>query len=145
MLKNLEHEAFCRAFIRANTETYNVAYRAYSEAYGIEIPRRKNNPDQYDHEAGEYAVCQVSGSRVLNREDVQARIKEIWLEQFEDDKFSDMRVQQIISGGKDADSINAIKVRNDLKQRIVKKLDITTGGRPLAGMSDEELEKLASE
>jgi len=87
--------------------------------------------------------CTVGGSRLtVWNDNVIARIHELTLANFNDDTMADKRLEEIIAKGKDTDAIQAIKHRNDLKQRITKKLDVTTGGRPLAGVSDEDLRKM---
>lgn len=139
---NPQQETFCQVYTTKG-ETFGNAYKSYAEAYGIDIPR--DNENKIDYKSGEYAVAQNGGSRLLLKNDIQARIKAILLERFNDVSFADARIQEIIENGKDTDAIQAIKVLNDLKGRITKKLDVTTQGRPLAHVSDEELLKLAGE
>lgn len=67
------------------------------------------------------------------------------IELFADDDVFDARLVEIVKRGRDADAINAIKHRSDLKQRITKKIDITTAGRPMANLDDAELLKIAGE
>lgn len=142
ILDNLQHEAFAQAYVRKG-DTFNSAYRSYAVAFDFDIPLKEDGT--IDYKSSEYNVCQVSGSRLINRPDIRMRIKEILLEKFDDATFVDARLQEIIEGGKDTDTIQAIKVYNDLKGRITKKVDVTTNGRPLIGLSDEELAKLAEE
>jgi acyl carrier protein len=139
--KNLkpQHEAFVIAYTTPGTEFCGLAYRAYSEAYSIVIP--KNDAGDYCRTTSEYTVCQAAGSRLLLREDIQNRIKQIYTD-YLDDSNVDARLSEILRGGKDTDSIQAIKIYNDLKQRITKKFDVQTNARPLLNLSDEELEAL---
>jgi hypothetical protein len=137
-----QHEAFVIAYTTPGTEFAGLAYRAYAEAYGIVIP--KNDAGDYDRKSSEYTVAQSAGSRLLLREDIQNRIKAVYTD-YLDDSNVDARLSEILRGGKDTDSIQAIKIYNDLKQRITKKFDVQTNARPLLGLSDEELESLAND
>lgn len=134
-----QNETFCQAYTTKG-ETFSNAYKSYAFAYDIEIPRLEDNA--YNYKSSEYAVAQNGGSRLLLKPEIQERIKSILLKRFEDVSFADARIQEIIENGKDTDAIQAVKVLNDLKGRITKKLDITTQGRPLSGLSDEELQAL---
>lgn len=134
-----EYERFCIAYTSPG-DFGGIAYRAYAEAYGIEIPTDDSGKVLYS--SNEYRGAQASGSRLLLRKDIQERIKEIYLEYLNNEDI-DARIAEIAKRGKDTDSLNAIKIYNDLKQRVTKKLDVTTAGRPLAGLSDEELRALA--
>ncbi len=149
-----DQELFCRAYTRADTQTFSNATLSYAEAYGIDFAsldtRReideKNKEIQGTSELDKSKrYCAMAGSRLMTLDNVRARITSLMMELFNDDSIADSRIQRIILTGKDADAINAAKVRNDLKQRIVKKLDVTTQGRPLSNLSDEDLLKLAGE
>lgn len=134
-------EDFCQAYTTKG-DTYGIAYKSYSFAYEIPIPLTESN--EINYKSSEYAVCQSSGSRLLLKDEIKARISAILLAKLNDANV-DTRLADIIEGGKDTDAIQGIKIFNDLKQRITKKLDITTGGRPLAGLSDEELDNLTKD
>jgi hypothetical protein len=135
-----QNEAFCRAYTTKG-DTYSNAYKSYAYAYDIEIPKKEDNT--IDYFSSEYKVAQNGGSRLLLKEEVQQRIKALLIERFSDYSNADARIQSIIDSGKDTDAIQAVKVLNDIKQRITRKVDITTGGRPLANLSDEELQALS--
>lgn len=134
-----QQEAFCQAYTKRG-ETFSNAYKSYSFAYDIEIPLTEDN--KIDYKSSAYAVCQASGSRLLLNVSVSERIRDLLLEKL-NDKEVDARLNEILLGGKDTDSIQAIKIHNDLKQRITKRIDVTSAGRPLQGLSDEELKELA--
>jgi len=85
----------------------------------------------------------MAGSRLIRNDKILARIKFLLLEQFNDDNASDYRLMEIIIKGKDSDAINAIKHRNDLKQRITKKVEMTTQNRPFSHLTDTELKAIA--
>lgn len=132
-------EDFCKAYTTKG-ETYGIAYKSYSYAYEIEIPLTVEN--EIDFKSSEYRVCQSSGSRLLLKDEIKARISALLVEKLNDTSV-DTRLADIIEGAKPADAIQGIKVYNDLKQRITKKIDITSAGRPLGGLTDDELDKLA--
>lgn len=138
---NLEHETFCRVYTTRG-ETGGNATKSYAVAYEYEIPA--NSDGTTNTKSPEYAVCQAAGSRLMLNPRIQERIKELYLESLSE-RSVDSRLSEILHQGKDTDSIQAIKIFNDLKQRITKKVDVTTQGRPLAGMSDEELRELLGE
>jgi hypothetical protein len=135
-----EQEAFCLAYTTRGENAKNGTF-SYAFAYNYDLPKRENG--EIDTTSGDYRTCQACASKLLLSPNISARIKEIYLEKFNDISNADARIQEIIEGGKDTDAIQAVKVYNDLKQRITKKIDITTGGRPLAGLTDDELKKLA--
>lgn len=147
----LQQETFCRWYTTQG-ETFGNATLSYNLAYDYKLDELSKVNDK--NEKGEeipnsseyskaYNVCAVNGSRLLNNANIIARKIALLNESFEDDKIADARLQEITLAGKDTDAIQAIKVRNDLKQRITKKIDITSAGRPLGGLTDDELDKLA--
>lgn len=138
---NLKQEEFCRLYVTKG-ETYGKGYLCHMYAYGKDIPLKEDGT--YDNYSKEYAVCQVSGSRLLTEPLIQNEIRRLLLERFDDDN-ADARISSIIQNGEDRDAIQAVKVYNDLKGRVIKKLDVTSGNRPLSGFTDEELRKLAGE
>lgn len=131
---------FCRLYITKG-DTYASGFKSYAAAYDIEIPIMEGEDNKAEYRSAEYKVAVAAGSRLLHDKRIQDKIKELLLEKLTDEHV-DARISDIIQGGKDADSVQAIKVYNDLKQRVTKKLDITTQGRPMVGMSDEELLKM---
>ena len=133
-----QQEKFCLAYT-SQGETSGNAYKSYAFGYDYELPLTENN--EMDYKSSEYRVCQVSGSRLLLNIEIQNRIRELYTEYLNEINV-DARLSDIVKKGKDTDSIQAIKIFNDLKQRITKKIDITTSGRPLQGLSDDELQKL---
>jgi len=149
-----EQELFCRAYTDENSETFSSGVLSYAKAYGYDLASR-DTKREIDEKGNElkgtseydraYNTCASGASQNLRMDNIRERVNALMLKLFNDDVVSDKRLTQIIIKGKDTDTINAIKHRNDLKQRITKKLDITTAGRPLAGLSDEELLKIAGE
>jgi len=135
-----EQEHFCQLYT-SKSDYSRKAYKCYAEAYKIEIPDNKDG--EVDFKSTEYKTCVSSGSRLLTKDYIQARIREIYLSMFTDSHI-DARLNEIITNGNESNSVQAIKIANDLKQRITKKLDITSAGRPLASASDEELDAIAN-
>ena len=134
-----EQEHFCRLYT-SKGDFSKKGYKCYSLAYDIEIPLTVEN--ETDFKSSEYKTCVASASRLLTQDYIQERIRDIYLDMF-NDKDIDARLNEIVHQGKDTDSIQAIKIANDLKQRITKRIDITTAGRPLQALSDEDLQRLA--
>lgn len=154
-----KQELFCKYYTTSG-HTFGNATLSYALAYGYDfaLADRQRATEtvivgdkQVEQEivgSSEYDkmenYCAVGGHRLSVRNDkVGERIRALMVEAFNDDAVMDKRLTEIALHGKDTDSIQAIKHRSDIKQRITKKLDVTTAGRPLAGLSDEELLKLA--
>lgn len=136
-----QQELFCIWYTTPG-DTFCHGTLSYAEAYEYELPVRKDN--SIDTETSEYKACKANASRLMFKTEVREKINGLLLEQF-NEKTADAKVAEIMQRGKDSDALQAVKIFNDLKQRITKKIDVTTQGRPLAGLSDEELEKLANE
>lgn len=150
---NQEQELFCIIYTTEG-ETFGHGTLAYSQAYKIDFASLSeireqdlNHKDIIGTSEREkaYNTCKVNASRLLTNANIRERIRGLLLKSFNADEIIDAKLTSIILQGKDADAINAIKHRNDLKQRITKKVDVTTLGRPFATMSDEELLKLSQE
>lgn len=146
-----QQELFLIAYTR-DGDTFGNASLSYAEAYNYDLENasKENQKDKNGKEilyTSEYdrliGICASSASRLLRNENIIAHKRRMLMRLYDDDTFSDTRLLEIIKQGKDADTINAIKVRNDLKQRIVKKLDVNVINRPFADLSDDELAKLA--
>lgn len=134
-----QQEHFCILYT-SRGEFGRNAYKSYAEAYGFDIPLTETGG--IDYKSSEYRTCSANASRLLTTPNINSRIKEIYLTKFNDSTEVDARLTEIIESGKDTDSIQAIKIHNDLKQRITKKIDITSAGRPLQSVSDEELKAM---
>lgn len=157
----IKQELFCKYYTTMG-ETFGNATTSYAKAYGYDLESadtvretetvKEGNKDVIKEIFGTSELdkmthyVQTAGSRLLAWYDViNDRIQTLLLEQFNDDTIADKRLEQIILKGKDTDAIQAIKHRNELKSRLTRKLDITSAGRPLAGMSDEDLRAMAGE
>ena len=160
----VKQELFCQYYTKRGQLLGNATL-SYAKAYGYDLEKAdttratktvKNEKNEKNEEIQEeiigtseydkmYAYCNVAGPRLLVNDSINARIQALMLENFNDDAVYDSRLDEIALHGKPTDAIQAIKHRNDLKQRITKKLDITSANRPLAGLSDEELRKMAGD
>lgn len=85
--------------------------------------------DQMFHNVAGYA------SKLRKRMYIQKRCREL-LNDFMVDVVIDARLTEIIIKGDDADALRAIQEYNKLRQRIVDKKDITTGGKPITIVFD---------
>lgn len=138
---NAEQKLFCK-FFTTRGDTFNSGVLSYAEAYGYELPRRDDG--SIDIKSPDYLSCNANAARLRRNPQVIKEIEDRMLDLF-NERTVDARLSEIIVAGKDTDSIQGIKIFNDLKQRVSKKVDITTVTRPFASMSDEELRKLAGE
>lgn len=144
-----------KVFIKYYTkqgDTFLNATLSYAEAYDYKLDelsqiREKDSngneiPRSSEYEKA-YQVCSANGHRLLLNDEIGKAKDEALIEMFNNDNVFDAKIAEITERGKYTDAIQAIKHRNELKQRVTKKLDITTNGRPLAGLTDEELAKMA--
>ncbi len=135
-----QQELFCK-YYTTKGHLFDNATLAYAEAYQYDLPKDENG--KIIVESKDYNTCSALGSRLLVNDKVKARIQALFLALL-NDQTMDARLGEIVVKGKDTDAIQGLKIYNDLKQRITKKLDITSGGRPLSGASDEELDAIAN-
>lgn len=135
-----QQELFCIAMITEG-ETLNNQVKSYASAYGYELPLNDNG--DVDTKSGDYNTCSVGASNTMKNTNIQTRLRELYNEMFNDNTFWDAQLTKVAKTGNNTDIISASRHRNDLKQRITKKIDVTTAGRPLQGLSDEELAELA--
>lgn len=138
-LLNEQQLAFCDYYTTLG-ETYAHGLKSYAMAYNFDIPVRDDG--KLDYKSSEYRTCQANASRLLLNPKVRERIQDI-LNSRLNDKNVDARLATIVENGKDSDSVQAIRIYNDLRNRITKRIDITSGSRPFADLSDDELAKLA--
>lgn len=82
-----------------------------------------------------YDNCSTYASKLRKRMYIQKRCREL-LNEFMVDVVIDARLTEIIIKGDDADALRAIQEYNKLRQRIVDKKDITTGGKPITIVFD---------
>lgn len=141
IILNPEQDIFCSVYATPG-ETFCNGVKSYAVAYGYILPLRDDG--EIDTKSAEYLACKANGGRMMFNDKIRLTIQNKLLEQF-NDKTVDARTSQILISGKDSDSLTAIKMYNELKQRITKKVDVSVIARPMANLSDEELEALANE
>jgi len=141
IILNPEQDMFCGAYTTPG-ETFCNGVKSYAVAYGYILPLREDG--EIDTKSAEYMACKANGGRMMFNDKIRLTIQNKLLEQF-NDKTVDARTSQILIAGRDSDSLTAIKMYNELKQRITKKVDVSVIARPMANLSDEELERLAAE
>lgn len=135
---NPQQELFIKWYTTPG-DTFCSGLHSYAMAYDYELPRRNDN--SIDTNSSEYNSCKANASRLLFNDAIRDAIRDELLQQF-NDKTADAKVAEIMQRGRDGDALQAVKIYNELKQRITKKVDVTTQGRPLSGLTDEELLKL---
>ena len=141
IILNPEQDIFCNVYTTPG-ETFCNGVKSYAVAYGYILPLREDG--EIDTKSPEYLACKANGGRMMFNDKIRITIQNKLLEQF-NDKTVDARTSQILLSGRDSDSLTAIKMYNELKQRITKKVDVSVVARPLANLSDEELERLVAE
>jgi hypothetical protein len=155
-----KQERFCQNYTQ-NYSLFGNATSSYADAYGFELDDMPTNDGKYitktgivateaeilDMEKGDellrfakqvekstyqknYDYCSKAGSRMRRNGKIQERCREL-LNEFMIDKVIDARLTEIILKGDNSDSIRAIQEFNKLRQRIVDKKDITSGGKPI--------------
>ncbi len=157
-----KQEAFCQFYTQIST-LFGNATLAYAEAYGFdldnashddaiwllkdgrEVPKelyeeltseetkgaKKIKDCTYDRDRN---TCAVNASRLLRNAKIDKRIRAL-LNELMTTEVVDARLVEIIMKGEDKDSIQAIKEYNKLKQRIIDKKDITSGGEKIGGFN----------
>jgi hypothetical protein len=126
---NLQQEQFCQLYVNNERELFGNGVQCYLEIYGDEYQKKNKKPMQYK-------VALALSSRLLTNAKVIARINEL----LETGGFNDENVdkQHLFLINQYADlktKMAAIKEYNELKQRVQKKLDITSGGDKILGIN----------
>lgn len=111
---NKKQELFCKLYA-SDKEFFCNGLQSYSEAYNIKLVNKKA-----------VGVCKSGAWRMLTNVDILKRIDEIIDSNGLNDSFVDKQLFKLVN--QDADfkaKIQAIKEYNSLKQRIVKRLEIS--------------------
>lgn len=132
---------YCYYYTLKEYITYGNATLSYAMAYGYDLPTREDGT--LDIKTSEYTVCQAASSRLAGTPFIRNEIEKILVERLNDTSV-DSRLSSIIHAGKDTDSIQGIKIYNDLKGRVTRNLNLNVNARPLEQVTDEELEKMAN-
>ena len=119
---NPQQERFCQLYA-TDKEFFGNGVETYLEVY--EIDRHK--PNWYD------TAC-ACASRLLSNAKVIDRINQLIEEGGLNDAFVDKQLRFLITQHADFRSkLGAIAEYNKIKQRIIKKFDLTSGGKPILG------------
>lgn len=150
MALNPQRELFCRYYTQ-NEELFGNATLSYAEAYDYkldELSRKAIYEEIFDDETGDtsqgeliedseydkaYHVCSVESSKFLRNPEIQARITELLNELLKDEVVDSQLAKLIIQDKEPAAKIAAIREYNKIRQRIVERTDITSGGQPITG------------
>ena len=138
---NPQQLEYCYYYTLKDAVTYGNATYSYAMAYGYDLPQRQDGT--IDPNSKIYSVCQAASSRMSGLTGIRKQVEMILLERLNDNSI-DARLSSIIQVGKDTDSLNGIKIYNDLKGRVVRSLNVNVTARPLESISDEELERMAN-
>lgn len=115
-----EWEMFCQYFA-VNYETFGNATQAYAKAYHIDLSNK-----------GAYASCRTGGYRLLTNDDILVRVNQLLGELIMNDTTVDMELAFLIAQKHDYSAkIAAIKEYNNLKQRIIKRLELVDPRRDI--------------
>lgn len=137
----LQQAEYCYYYTLKDHITYGNATLSYAMAYNYDLPRREDG--SIEVRSKEYQVCQAASSRLSGNPMIVKQVEKILLDRLNDNTI-DARLSSIIHAGKDTDSLQGIKIYNDLKGRVVRNLNLNVSSRPLENISDEELERMAN-
>lgn len=113
-------ELFCDLYATTR-DHFGNGVSAYAEAYNIDLER-----------PGKYATARSNAYRLLINADILARIKELLELGPLNDEVVDRELAFVISQNAELPAkVSAIKEYNALKGRILKKIDLTSDGKPL--------------
>jgi hypothetical protein len=142
-----KRELFCR-FYTQNEDLFGNTTHSYAEAYDYKLDTLSNEPvydlpegneDRKIIQASEYDraihVCAVEASRLLRSPEIQSRITALLNEILRDEVVDSQLAKLIMQDAEPAAKIAAIREYNKIRQRIVDKTDITSGGLPITGFN----------
>lgn len=129
---NLKQELFCKLYA-SDKEFFGNGFQAYMEAY--------------DMQPKQWKTAQANASRLLSNARILKRINELLELKGLNDAYVDKQLELLITQNSDYHSkVAAIKEYNALKSRVQKKLDVTSGGKPLEATKEvKELTKILNE
>ncbi len=117
-----QQERFCQLYA-TDKEFFGNGVETYLEVYSID-----------QHKPNWYNTACAAASRLLSNVKVINRINELIEEGGLNDSFVDKQLKFLITQHADFKSkLGAISEYNKMKQRIVKKVDLTSGGKPILG------------
>ena len=120
-----KQELFCRIYA-SDREFFGNGVQSYIEAYGVDLTKK-----------GAYLVARVEASKLLTKPNILKRIDEIFEGGGLNDSYVDKQLEKLITQDADFKSkLGAIKEYNTLRSRIQKKIDITSGNKPIPILGD---------
>lgn len=120
-----KQELFCRLYA-SNREFFGNGVQSYIEAYGVDLTKK-----------GAYLVARVEASKLLTKPNILKRIDEIFEGGGLNNSYVDKQLEKLITQDADFKSkLGAIKEYNTLHSRIQKKIDITSGNKPIPILGD---------
>jgi hypothetical protein len=127
---NPKQEQFCQLYTKGDRDFFGNGTQCYLEVYGWYAEDDKDEKRKIS-----YQSAMANASRLLRNDKIIKRINEL----LETEGFNEENVdkQHLFLINQHADlktKLGAIKEFNELKQRIQKKLDITSGGKELKGI-----------
>jgi len=112
---NPRQELFCQLYVY-DKECFGNATKSYAQAYDID----ETNP-----------VARSSASIELSKPYIKQRVRDL-LDEFINDTVVDLELASVIKQNKELSSkVAAIREYNKLKQRVIEKTDITSGGKTI--------------
>lgn len=114
-----KQEDFCQLYL--SQEFYGNGVQTYIEAYNIDLT-----------EPGAYNAAKASASENLTKPNILDRIDELLEEAGLNDQYVDKQLYFLIRQSADLRTkLGALKEYNQLKTRITKKVDLTSGGEKI--------------
>lgn len=147
----LKQDKFCRLYTTEG-DTFGNGSLAYALAYGYDLlgASREDETDENNRiikDSSEWFktnnTCGSSASRLLRNGKIVKRKNQLLVAGLNDEMVDAKLKEHIVKARADV-SLNAIKHYADLKGRVIKKIDLTTKGNSLTGMSDAELEAMTN-
>jgi len=147
-----QQELFCR-FYTQNEALFGNATLSYAEAYNFDLDslsderpcdgdsdeEGKDHKHTVDCPPSEhtiaYQTCSSNGSRLLRTAKVQARITALLNQMLRDEIVDSQLAKLILQDAKPEAKIAAIREYNKIRNRIIDRVDHTTGGEPIKGFN----------
>lgn len=122
-----QQELFCNLY--ASKEFFCSGVQAYMEAYGMDKSKKSS-----------YNAARVNASKLLMKTNILRRIDSLIEDSGLNDSFVDKQLKKMVTQDADFNAkMAAIKEYNKLKSRITQKLDVTTNGKDLKSLTQQEL------
>jgi len=141
-----KQEKFLRNYIQSTGAMCGNGTLSYANAYGYDL-ENADTTRQLDENGKQIQgtsqrdkmakLCEMSASRMLSNVIIEPHITALYMELMEDHARVDRELMKLVLKG----DISAIREYNALKQRITKKIDLTTKGASIV-LTDEQRAKL---